>query len=73
MTSGLKISVEEFESLPVDKQRVALYRAFTEQFVQCDGRFKTIEKRKWWNVAASAGGGIAGGFLAMITKLAFWK
>jgi hypothetical protein len=73
MTNGLKISVEEFESLPVDKQRVALYRAFTEQIIQCDGRFKTIEKRKWVSAAASAGGGIAGGFLAMITKMAFWK
>ena len=37
----------------------------------CDERFINLEKRKWINTAASAGGGMIGGFLAIITALKF--
>ena len=34
-----------------------------------DQRIEKLEKRKKFNLAASAGGGIVGGFIAMATKL----
>jgi hypothetical protein len=80
MTNGLFIKeVEDFETLPPEKQRVLLFRNVLEireqkgcQIEKCEDRFKNIEKRKWWNTAASAGGGIIGGFTAMIVKFKFW-
>jgi len=43
------------------------------QQAACNTRFVKLEHMKKWNAIASAGGGIAGGFLAMITKMMFWK
>lgn len=84
MSSGLTIktveTVEEFLQLPTELQRAALFENMLKikkqkscQIDNCEDRFKTIEKRKFWNAAASAGGGVVGGFIAMITYLRFWK
>jgi hypothetical protein len=73
MSNGMKIDEDQFRKLPVEEQRVVMYRALMKQFEHCDGRFKKIEGRKLVSAGASAGGGIIGGFLAMILKLAFWK
>ena len=35
----------------------------------CAQRFDKIEKRKWVSVVASAGGGLVGGFIAIISKI----
>lgn len=81
MKDGLKITrSEQFATLPTEEQRMALFEnvvdikeLLSEQVVQCDGRFKKIEQRKWVNTVASAGGGLIGGFISMITYLKFWK
>lgn len=39
----------------------------------CDERFKRIEKRKYVDAGLAAGGGMVGGFIAVIAKAVFWK
>lgn len=80
MPNGVTIkTVDEFQTLPPDTQRAVLFENLQEikaqkgcQIEMCENRFKAIEKKKWWNAVASAGGGIIGGFIAMITK-ALWE
>jgi len=71
--NGLKIDEDTFKKLPVEEQRLAIYRAISGQFSHCDRRFKKIENRKLVNTVASAGGGFVGGFTALIAKILFWK
>lgn len=61
--------VEDFESLPPEKQRVLLFK----NVVEVKDDVKKLKSRKLWNTGASAGGGIVGGFIAMVLKMAFWK
>jgi len=42
-----------------------------QRLKDCEDRFKTIEKRKWIDRACSAGGGVVGGFMAVIGLKAF--
>lgn len=68
--NGLIIKeVEQFKKLEPPDQRVLLF----ENVVTVKQDIEKLKSRKWWNTGASAGGGIFGGFLAMILKLAFWK
>lgn len=56
--------------LSADRKHAA---ACLERVNTCEKRFQKIEKRKWWNAGASAGGGIVGGFIAMLLKFKFWS
>lgn len=38
---------------------------------RCERRFEAIEKRKLWYSAAAAGGGVVGGFIAVIASMKF--
>jgi len=60
--------VEDFESLPPEKQRVLLFK----NVVEVKDDVKQLKARKWLNTGASAVGGVFGGFFAIIVKLKFW-
>ena len=77
---GIKTDLKEFEQLPTETQRVVLFKAvvdlgnkFDERVPDCRKRFRELERQKKWNMAASGGGGIVGGFLAVLGKVLFWK
>jgi hypothetical protein len=44
----------------------------TQRLIQCDARFKTIEKRRWYHAGASFIGGILGGVGAVIVNWRFF-
>ena len=80
MADGIKTDLKEFEQLPTETQRVVLFKAVVdlgrqidEQVPDCKKRFRELERQKKWNMAAASGGGIIGGFLAMLGKALFWK
>ena len=39
----------------------------------CAARFAKLEKGKVLNAGLAAGGGVVGGFIAIVAKWAFWK
>ena len=61
--------VEDFESLPSEKQRVLLFK----NVIEVKDDVKKLKARKWLNTGASAIGGIGGGFFAMLVKMKFWQ
>jgi len=76
MPNSIKIRDPEiFKTLPVEQQRLVFFenlieiqKHFSEQVGSCNDRFKKIEKRRWWNTAASGIGGVIGGFVAMVAR-----
>ena len=80
MADGIKTDLKEFEQLPTGAQRVTLFKAmvdldrkFSDQVPVCNRKIKELEKQKKWNMVASGGGGMLGGFLAVLGKALFWK
>jgi len=80
MSDGIKTDIEEFREAPTHTQRVILFKAvvdlgekFEQQIPKCNVKFRDLEKQKKWNLAASGGGGLVGGFLAMLGKIIFGK
>ena len=70
--NGIKIDEDQFKQLPVDEQRLAIFRAVNGQFGLCDKRFKKLERRKVVDTGAAAGGGIIGGIMTVLAYFKFW-
>ena len=80
--TGLNTEVDDFKELPTDVQRAVLFKAVVDlgkkiedhdPAPKCAERFEALERMRKWNMAAAGGGGLLGGFIAMLAKIAFWK
>jgi len=69
----MEVNEETFKQLTVEEQRLAIFRAVTSKFVQCEARFTKLEKCKIVNTAAAFSGGLFGGILTILGKMVFWK
>ena len=53
--NGLQIDEDKFKTLSVDDQRLALFQnvvhikeKVSDQMIKCNGRFKKLEREKWY-------------------------
>lgn len=75
--NGLPESFDGFKRLTEEEQRYAHYtvlRALARCIDDHTARLEALESRKLWHAAAAAGGGVIGGFVAVLSavKLNLW-
>jgi hypothetical protein len=76
--NGIKVDEETFAKMDHDDQIKSIFHAIVKtnenvstQIKLCEPRFQCLENRKWKDKGTAAGGGVIGGFLAIIAKKLF--
>ena len=74
MPNGIKVDEETFAKMDHDDQIKSIFHAIvttnqnvTNQSLECEPRFKCLEKRKWKDKGIAAGSGLFGGYLAVVS------